>query len=334
MSSSTSSSEPVRSDAGEPGRRAGQAWRTWLLVLVVLVFIEGGVRAIEDRLSVDIQHIRSIHDIADSLDDEGETTGARTVLFLGNSLTRRGLDQVVFEKTLESEGVDDLAFAEVYPDDTAVLDWLYLYGKEIAPAGTPDFVVIDFGFWHLEDRSPWRAQTYRLGRHFVSWSALPRLFRDDVTSLADRANVALSKVSATFANRERVARRALSFLPYYEVSAQQINDLASPDDAGGADAAPESYDRLTRLIRTVEDSGAELVLVAMPTREGYDLDSRIAEIAAANGAVLVDARTVPNLGEEDFADPIHLDPDTGAALYSEHAAELLAPILAGGGPVR
>lgn len=330
MSSSTSSSDPATTAGGPKGRPAGRAWLAWLVVLAALVLVEGAVRAIEERLSVDVEHIHQVARIAGDLADEREASGARTVMFLGNSLTRRGLDVGVLESELGTFGLENVAVAAVYPDDTSVLDWLYLYESEIAPAGVPDVVVVGFGIWHLEDRVPSRAQTYRLGRHFTAWSLLPDLFRDDVTVLADRANVLLAKVSATFANRERIARRVLSFLPHYQESARVINEQQRVDVGSRDAAAPRSYDRLARFIRSVEDSGAELVLVAMPILEEFPFDPQIEEVARTNGATLVDARDVPGLGAEHFEDLIHLDPHTGALLYSEHVAELLAPLLNGG----
>ncbi len=338
MSSSISSSDapaavvaaaprPAGTAAEAQSRPLAVALRTWLVVLVALVVVEMGVRAIEGRLSIDLQHIGQITRITRDLTNAGETTGDRTVMFLGNSLTRRGLDLDVLGTQLAQDGVEDLAFVTVYPDDTSVLDWLYLYESKIVPAGVPDYVVIGFGIWHLEDRPASRAQTYRLGRHFTSWAQVPRLFRDDVTSLADRANVLLSKASAAFANRERIARRVLSFLPHYQESARMINDLQLASLAEAGEPGPRSYERLVRLIRTVEDSGAELVLVAMPVIEDFEFDPHIQDVALAAGADFVDARDVPGLKPEYFEDMIHLDPATGAPLYSEYVADQLAPLL-------
>lgn len=359
MSSSTSSSDPARGPGGpavtrgrdggvypsghdgpvDPSGRGGRAgwggWRTLLFVLAVLVVVEVGVRQFETRLSVDIQHVHAVGDIISDLVSEAEKADERSLLFLGNSLTRRGVDLAVLESELAEHQVADLQLAAVYPDDTSVLDWLYLYQTEAQATGAvPDVVVLSFGFWHLEDRPVNRVQTYRLGRYFVSWQGLSQLYRHDLTTLADRANVLLAKFSAAFANRQRIAERLLSFLPHYQESARIINDIANAAQSGADEPAEKSYARLTRLIAAVEGSGAELVLVAMPTRDGYDLDPRIAEIAASNGSVLVDARDVPGLNSVHFEDNLHLDPATGAKLYSEHAASLLAPILAGLGAVR
>lgn len=305
--------------------------RSLLFVLAVLVVVEVGVRAVESRLSVDIEHIQEMPRIVSDLLGASEAENEPSLLFLGNSLTRRGVDLETFEERLGEEGVDELRMAAIYPDGTSVLDWLFLYRTNVAGAkGVPDVVVINFGFWHLEDRPVTRAQAYRLGRYYTNWPDLSELFREDVRDLSDRIDVVLSKLSAVFANRERISQRILSFVPYYQQSARQINDMIEDagDQAEGA-VAEKSYLRLVRLIEEIEGSGSELVFMAIPTRDGYSLDPRVAEIAEAQGADFIDARQVPGLTAEQFEDNLHLDPSTGAKLYSEYAAGLLAPVLAG-----
>lgn len=313
----------------ESRRRTGV--KTLLFVVVALAMTEIGVRVVESRLSVDIEHIQGIPTIVSELARDSETAMDSSLLFLGNSLTRRGVDTEVFSMTLEDLGVEGVQLAAVYPDDTSVLDWHYLYQDMVMRANAvPDVVVIGYGFWHLEDRPVTRAQTYRLGRYYTAWEDISGLFRNDVARLGDRINVLLAKLSAAFANRERIAQRVLSFLPYYQQSARRLNDMVrDAEPAGTGDASEVTYERLIRLIELIEGSGAELILIAMPTRDGYILDPRVSQIAAASGSVLIDARQVPGLTSDQFEDNIHLDPDTGAKLYSEFSARLLAPVLPG-----
>src|SRR5690606_10559563 len=100
--------------------------------------------------------------------------------------------------------------------------------------------------------------------------------------LTDRMNVLLARYSAAFANRERVSRRVLALLPGYEESAQRVNDLLrEPEEA---QASAPTYGRLERFVREVVGSGAELVLAAMPTRAGYDLDPELVRVAGRRPA--------------------------------------------------
>src|SRR5690606_3757118 len=154
MRSSTSSSSVDDVNVAAKAPRTGGGWRTALLVVGALVLVEVAVGAVETRLSVDNRHIGEIGSIVAGLEAAGSEDGATTVLFLGNSLTRRGVDLDTFERALASAGVANGAAAAVYPDDTSVLDWLYLYESAIvAEDAVPDVVVIGFGMWHLEDRS-------------------------------------------------------------------------------------------------------------------------------------------------------------------------------------
>src|SRR5690606_33182080 len=111
-------------------------------------------------------------------------------------------------------------------------------------------------------------------------------------------------------------------------------DMNRASNAANGVATAKTYDRLARLIVAIENSGAELVLMAMPTQVQWPLDARIAEVASANGATYLDARDVPGLTLEMFEDDLHLDPATGSRLYTEYIATLLAPLLAVTGEVR
>ncbi len=302
--------------------------RTPAFVLAVLLLVEVGVRATEERLSLDVKHI---HDMGRIVSDLAAAPGP-SLLFIGNSLTRRGVDVDLMRAGLDEDGAGEWNVAAVYPDDTAVLDWIYLYDRYVVEQdAVPDVVAVGFGIWHLEDRPISRAQSYRLGRYFASGRMLGQLVNTEMTNLADKMNVLLSHYSAAFANRERISRRVLSLLPGYEESAQRLNDLLKASD-DAPETAP-TYEHLRRLVAEVEGSGADLVLVAMPTRAGYDLDPQLVRVAEEAGARVVDLRDVPGLTTAMFLDPLHLSPE-GAELFTRQAAEALAPLLSRSAAVR
>lgn len=319
--------------AGGPPRssRPARLWtlvRTPLFVLAALLLVEVGVRTTEERLSLDVRHINDMGDIVRGL----AAQPGPSALFVGNSLTREGVDLEVLARGLEEAGAGRWDLAAVYPDDTAVLDWLYLYDRYVAEPGTvPDVVIVGFGIWHLEDRPVSRAQSYRLGRHFASDRMLGELMRAELSTFTERMNFLLARYSAAFANRERIARRVLSLLPGYEESAQRVNDLLRGSDED-VESVP-TYDRLRRFVAAVEGSGAQLILVAMPTRAGYDLDPELVRVAEAAGATVIDLREVQGLATEMFADPLHLRP-VGAEVFSRAAADALAPLLSRSAAVR
>ena len=63
----------------------------------------------EESLSNDIAHINSIDEIAGSRND---------IIFLGNSLTRHGIDKNQIRKSLSNNS----HIGYIYPDDTSILN--------------------------------------------------------------------------------------------------------------------------------------------------------------------------------------------------------------------
>src|SRR5690606_31684789 len=71
---------------------AGRPWwhhvRVPAFVLAALLLVEVGVRAVEERLSIDVRHINRMDEIVTAL----VAAPGPSVLFVGNSLTREGVD--------------------------------------------------------------------------------------------------------------------------------------------------------------------------------------------------------------------------------------------------
>lgn len=315
-----------RADTRVAGK--GPDWRAITKVLlplvVLLLIVEVGIRIVEPRLSLDILHIRRIPAIADSM---REAEGTR-VLFLGNSLTRYGVNLDLIGSGLEELGTSRTSLHAIYPDDTTVLDWLYLFEDAVVRAGAaPELLVIGFSHAHLTDAPVRPAQTYRLGRFSTAWQDVPRLFRHDVTELDDRVSVIASKLSAAFADRERLSSRFLDLLPGYRNSSRQINDVLGGKGVTPSGAAATSFDRLERLAAVASESGSRIVFVAMPTREHYELSPELIEALSAAGADLIDLREVDGLTREHFVDSLHMG-SVGGELYSAALTAKLQPLVA------
>lgn len=314
MSSSTSSSE---------GRfRASRRWDLGALsvVLSLLLCAEVGMRILEPRLSRDVEHIQAIPTIVDTL----HAAPGPTVLFFGNSLTRNGVDLAVMEAELAGLGIDEVALAAVYPDDTTVLDWYYLFDRIASSDGrAPDVLVVGFASWHLEDRPARRAQIHRIARHFARRGAVSTVLREDLGTLPDALEFLAARVSAAFANRERVRDRVLDLVPHYRSLVRFADRPNAPETRPEAGTEPEpSYDLLNRFLHRARAAGTKVVLVAMPTRDGYAVDAGIERTAEDYGVDVIDAREVPGIGTDDFLDSLHLDED-GAEAYSGYLARRL-----------
>lgn len=289
-------------------------------MLLVLAGGELFVRLRESALSLDVQHIRRIPSIAQEL-MRGE--GGR-VLFLGNSMTRNGVDVPIVEQELRAEGLNSpLRIERVYPDATGLAEWYYAFNHYFVAAGRlPDVLIIGFAANDLSDNRP--PQPSRLAQYYTGAGDVPEVFAHDVKDFEARAEFLLSRLSASFANRTRMRERALDmFIPYYRESAQEINRAQQVmKKKEGAPAAP-TYRRLERLGRLAASRGVRVLLVAMPQREPYELDQQLQPTIERAGMTLIDARAPDGLGREAFVDEMHLSTD-GAAVYSRHLARQLA----------
>jgi hypothetical protein len=293
------------------------------LVLVVLAACECALRLREQSLSLDVRHIRQIPDISERL-ARGE---GLHLLFIGNSMTRNGVEPEVIEREMGARGIAPLRVERVFPDATALPDWYYAFNRYFpAPQRAPDVLVVCFASRDLEDSQP--VHSWRLAQYYTTPRDVPEVFREDIRDFDGRAEFLLSDLSVAFANRARVRDRALDLLvPNYRDAAQQIN--RSQQSASGekqAHAPQPTYLRLARLGRLAASRGVRVILVAMPQRSDYGLDPGLQTAAEAAGMMLVDGRTGHGLRPDSYVDEMHLDAP-GAAVYSHFLALQLAPKL-------
>lgn len=306
MSSSTSSSR--------------EELRALVVLGLLLLAAEAGIRSAGGSLSLDLEHIGSIPAAAEELARGDELR----VLFLGNSLIREGLDSDAFELAAESQGFGPLRIAHIYPDDTTIAEWPHVFKHFfVKPDLLPDVLVVCFALGHLEDTTPLYPEL--IGGLYSSLSDIPSIFQHDVIRLNDRVAFVLAQMSAVMTNRGRVAQRVLdTSIPYYREFSRTLNE-AMREQVGAPDSPP-TYERLERLTQLASSHGVRLVLAAMPVREPYELDPRLPRLAEGLGASFIDARSVPGLTTDMFQDNLHLTP-MGARLYTRFLVHLLSHLL-------
>lgn len=290
------------------------------LVLLVLAGSELFVRLRERALSLDVQHIRQIPSIAKKM-SSGE--GGR-VLFLGNSMTRNGVDVPIVEQELRAHGLAaPLRIERVYPDATGLAEWYYAFNHYFVAAGRlPDVLIIGFAANDLSDNRP--PQPTRLAQYYTGARDVPEVFAHDVKDFEARAEFLLSKLSASYANRTRIRERTLDILiPHYRETAQEINRAQQAMKKKGGAPVALTYARLERLGRLAASHGVRVILVAMPQREPYQLDPQLQPTIERTGMIFIDARAAFGLGSAAFVDEMHLSTD-GAAVFSRHLARQLA----------
>jgi hypothetical protein len=280
-------------------------------VILLLLVCEALVRLVERRISIDIRHIQELPAIAERLRNANPV---RT-LFLGNSLTRAGVDLKTIRQNVPAANVEDYTLESIYPDDTTIVDWYYVYrtflvNRQIAPS----LVVVGYALDHLGDHSV--LHMGRLGGYFGGWSDLPEAFRNDIPGLGDRIQYLVSIVSRLFANQERIRDRLLDLVvPNYRASAQLLNRATQQVAERQQMRDQQTYRRLRRFIQLVQSNGTKLVFVAMPLPNSYPIPEPLRATVDAEGALLLDLRHIKGLAAGDFPDGYHLSP-SGARIYS------------------
>lgn len=278
-------------------------WKVWVVVLVVLVTAEIALRSLLPHLSQDIVHIQQIPKSAEQLSN---SQGTR-ILFLGNSITRNGIDINRFEEQLKSHR--PVAVAEIYPDDTAVTEWLYAYLHFFElPDRKLDQLIICFAEDQLQDRPS--VDVRRLAANYSDWSTMLTTFQQEKLTLEQRVEFVLAKLWVSYANAERVQKRLLDYLlPYYRQTAGIINSsLARPDNPKDVEAKPSpTYLRLKRLIELVEAKNIDLIVFAFPVGKSYDLEPGLEELLRAHDIPFHDVRNLAGLEPENFPDGYHMD---------------------------
>lgn len=267
------------------------------VAVVLLVVADLAVSELGTRLTVDAQHVEAIPRLLAPLEGEG----APSVLFVGNSITRRGIDLELFERLAPGPG--GVRVAAVHPDDTTIADWPFLYDRFVSSRGiAADVVVVPFATGQLRDDRPLNAS--RIGRDYTSFGELrPRL--EELEGLSGRLELLGAYTSATYANRERLSVRLLDLIPNYRDLVQSINDAAVDARDAELEGVAPSYDRLIALSETVSATGGRLVIVAMPTLFDYELDENLFEAARVSGVEVVDLRDLA-VDADGFVDELHL----------------------------
>lgn len=292
-----------------------------LAVLAVVAATEAVLRRSSTRLSRNERHLSELPALAATL----SAAPPPRLLFLGNSLTRLGVDATTLTQELQRAGTPAPAVVKMTPDMTTVLDWMYAYRTLFVRAGlSADYVLLCSYAHHFTDADP--ADARRLGRYFCGLRDVPELFRQDLPTFGGRAEFLLSHELALFGMHGEVRHLLEPLIPQYTYGARKANEVAS-GRAGRAAARPApaapTYRRLERLLRLLREQHVKAVIVAMPPEPHFD--PALPHVVEQGGGVLIDARDVPGLKPEHFYDGYHLGPE-GAVIFTRYLAARLAQL--------
>lgn len=298
------------------------------VVAVLLASVLAGeavLRSVAGRLSQDVQHLTRFEAIADELTAPADEPEPLRVLFLGNSLTRCGVDLDAFDPEAESAAGRPVVVRKLNPDNTAVADWFYAYRNYFAEQSrAPDLLVIGFQAEHLVDAPSNHPR--RLAQFYCDAGDWADLCRDDLRDFEARAEFLLAAQSSLVANRDRIERRVLDLvIPGYQDGLQTLNSRVQARRT--APNRQRTYDRLARLLEMARAEGTQVVLAAMPVLTPYEIDPALYGVAAAHGATLLDCRNIEGITPDMFPDGLHMNA-VAAACYSRHLAHVLQPALA------
>ncbi|MDH4079440.1 MAG: hypothetical protein OEU68_06455 [Nitrospira sp.] len=271
-----------------------------VIAAVVLVFgaVELGIRAIEDKLSIDVKHIHAIPSIIAGLDRQP----APHVVFLGNSLTRTSIRTEAIEEVWPAAP----SMVRIHPDDTTLLDWYYTYQRYLGKAKPrPNLIVVSFVRSQLDDNQELHVD--RLGSHFAGFQFACEAFEHDVRETGDRIEFMLAGAFRAMANRERVQYRILASVPGYKELANAVNrGVRVKEGKLASQSGVPSYTRLHRFLAAAGARGDRVLFVAIPLPRPYKVAGELRDAIQEGGANLIDMQGVEPLTRQDFPDGYHL----------------------------
>jgi hypothetical protein len=213
--------------------------------------------------------------------------------------------------------------ARIYPDDTTLLDWYYIYQRYLGKVKSePSLTVVSFVLSQLEDDQ--EVHVGRLGSHFAGFQFAAEVFECDVFETGDRIEFMLAGAFRAMANRERVQYRVLAAIPGYKELAEVVNFgvRAKVSKSAGRPEAP-SYTRLRRFLASARVRGDKVLFVAIPQPRTYKIAGELHEAIRGGGAKLIDMQGVEPLTGQDFSDGYHIS-EEAAPRFSRALGRVMA----------
>jgi hypothetical protein len=290
--------------------------RVVLAVLALMALVDVSLRLTDSHLSGNVAHVEAIPTIV----GEAGQPQRRSVLVLGNSLTNNGVAPDVVSARLS-----DLTLAKVTPDATGLWDWQCLLDHQVIERQNVQFDTVVIGFaWHLlSDQS--RVDASRLGALYCEFGDLGRAADIGLHNSGDIGEFLTAKLLRTYALRDTLRNRFFqSSVPHYIEFTQATNaGRAGAADKPTEPSAQYTYETFVGLVNRLKSEGTRVIAVAMPVRQGYELDPELRSLSERGGFELIDLRKLPGIQAEHYLDGIHLN-STGQQILSRALAEDLA----------
>ena len=261
----------------------------------------------EESLSKDIAHINSINEIAEDRND---------IIFLGNSLTRHGIDKNQIRKSLSNSS----HIGYIYPDDTSIIEWYYIFKSYFVDKNNvPNDIVILFANDQLRSSEIEFEEIQRISKYVPLFRSGFVLNREDL-SLSEVIDFYLCKAFSTYANRERLSKRVLDLLPKYRQLIRSINNNLPSQQKAIEDA---DYSHFSDIIQLADSVGCKIWFCAMPVQKRYMIkDEIISIIMNSKYSRLYDLRDPDKYGDIHFLDGYHLN-QYGSTIFTTNIIDNL-----------
>jgi hypothetical protein len=253
------------------------------------------------------------------------------VALIGNSAIEEAVDLAWVKENLQAQGLGPIDLDMFLADGSGITTWRFMMERYFwRPGLKPDLFVVTYFESRLEDGS--EDDLGRLAQFFTTPADWPDLFRTDLKDLSERMEFLLSTAWATYAARARIKDRVLALVvPDYKEFTFGLNGAAVHHSQRLAEhTTPPSrqYRVLNRALKKAREAGTPICIIAFPMRltinqSPYPIDPELKRVAEAGGADFIDLRVMPELGFEDYRDPIHLRA-AGREKYSRRLTEILA----------
>lgn len=288
------------------------------LALAAVSVLDLATRAVEPRLSGDIANTKAFPQRVTEL----SAASGKRVAAIGNSLIGDGLDTDVFMANWLDKNPGNGRAIKLVPDGSGIWDWHCVVHHRLAemPEG-PDLVLIGFGWNQLSDQN-----RLSLTRSFNT--LCPAAAMRDFHALSgglginDWLQMLAVKTSKLYAQRQTIRHRVLqNIVPDYQQMTRQMNARAGDGGEAEVSTAPIelSYKALNVMLERLSLSGAQVILVAMPVMDPYEVDRRICEVIEGTSHRLLDMRFAVPSRDDLYRDNLHLN-EAGAQLFSETLA--------------
>jgi len=217
-----------------------------LMTLLILGLVDIGLRLAEEKLSIDVRHIRSFPVLARKL----SAGPAPRVVFLGNSLTRYGVDETAWASGMAKLRLSTGSVTKLVPDDTTMPDWYYVaLNNIIRPGYQPEVLILGFSLNQLTDE---RIEASRLGAYFCDLGNVPELFAKDLAGFGSKGDFLLGRLCRMYGVRDEIqARVGDKFIPGYQESVRHLNAIRrckSPNKNQPPEGKVNSYALLERAL--------------------------------------------------------------------------------------